>query len=141
VPISDFNAPYILPRVAVAAILARDADGAQAALDALAELGTRGRAVDVDRSTVRAGIAALGGDLETAKVGYRDALAGYRDLGLAWDEALLGLQAVTTVGPADPEVAAWVESSRVILARLGAVPALTQLDAIAASGVPDAVAG
>ena len=27
VPISDFNAPYILPRVAVAAILARDADG------------------------------------------------------------------------------------------------------------------
>ena len=88
-----------------------------------------------------AGIAALGGDLDAARVGYRVALAAYRDLGLAWDEALLGLQAATTVGPADPEVAAWVESSRVILARLGAVPALAQLDAIAASAVPDAVAG
>ena len=69
-------------------------------------------------------------------------LAAYRDLGLAWDEALLGLQAATTVGPADPEVAAWVESSRVILARLGAIPVLGQLDAIAAvRPQPDAVAG
>ena len=136
VPISDFNAPYILPRVAVAAILARDADGAQAALDALAELGTRGRAVDADRSTVRAGIAALGGDLDAARVGYRLGLAAYRDLGLAWDEALLGLQAATTVGPADPEVAAWVESSRVILARLGAIPVLGQLEVIAAAAPP-----
>jgi class 3 adenylate cyclase/tetratricopeptide (TPR) repeat protein len=141
VPMSDFNAPYILPRAGVVAILARDADGAQSTLDALAELGARGRAVDADRATVEAGIAALGGDLDGGRAGYRAALAAYRDLGLAWDEALLGLQAAMTIGPADPEVAAWIESSRAILARLGAVPALARLDALSASGVSDAVAG
>jgi len=43
VELSDFNAPYILPRIAVAAILARDAVGAGAALDRLDRMGTRGR--------------------------------------------------------------------------------------------------
>jgi class 3 adenylate cyclase/tetratricopeptide (TPR) repeat protein len=136
VPMSDLNAPYTLPRVAVAAVLARDPVGARAALDQLAELGTRGRAVDADRTTVEAGIAALAGSRDAARVGYRAGAAAYRDLGLAWDEALLGLQAAATIGPDDPEVAGWVEASRVILARLGAAPVLAQLEAIVASATP-----
>jgi class 3 adenylate cyclase/tetratricopeptide (TPR) repeat protein len=136
VPMSDYNAPYILPRAGVAAILARDPAGAQATLDALRDLGARGRAVDADRVTIGAGIAAQSGDLDGGRAGYRTGLAAYRDLGLAWDEALLGMQAAMTLGPADPEAATWVESSRSILARLGAGPALAQLDAIVASADP-----
>ena len=108
VELSDFNAPYVLPRIAVAAVLARDATGARAALDRLDQLGTRGRAVDADRATVRAGIAALEGDRPAALAGYRTGLAAYRDLGLPWDEALLGLQAGVTLGAAEPEVAEWL---------------------------------
>jgi len=134
VPMSDFNAPYILPRVAVAAILAGDAVSARSALDGLAALGTRGRAVDADRATVEAGMAAHAGEREVAKAGYRAAAAAYRDLGLAWDEALLGLQAASTIGPSDPEVAAWADAARAILTRLRAVPMLRQLDALLAKG-------
>ena len=72
--ISDLNAPYALPRAGRVAILARDPALAQAALDRLAALGTRGRAVDADRTTIRAGLAALAGDLEAARAGYRAAL-------------------------------------------------------------------
>ena len=40
--------------------------------------------------------------------------------GCAWDEARLGLEVAQVLGADDPEVAAWVERSRVVFARLGA---------------------
>ena len=125
--ISDLNAPYALPRAGRAAILARDPGLAQGALDRLAALGTRGRSVDADRATIRAGLAALAGDVDAARSGYRTALAGYRDLGLAWDEALLGLEAAWTLGTGDPDVAAWVDGARAIFLRLQAGPMLDRL--------------
>jgi hypothetical protein len=125
---SDYNTPYLLPRIAVGAILGRDAAGARKALDHMAALGTRGRAVDADVVTLRAGVAALDGDRDAAISGYRAGLAAYRDLGLAWDEALLGLQAVTTLGPDEPEARAAGENARSILARLRAEPVLRYLD-------------
>ncbi len=128
---SDYNAPYLLPRVAAVAILAGDAAGARSALDDLAALGTRGRSIDADRTTVEAGIAALAGDLDAALAGYRTGVAAYRDLGLLWDEALLSMQAARTLGPAAPEVSGWLESGRAILVRLGATPVVDQLDVIA----------
>jgi class 3 adenylate cyclase/tetratricopeptide (TPR) repeat protein len=124
---SDLNAPYALPKAGRSAILARDPASAQAALDQLAALGTRGRAVDADRTTIRAGLAALGGDSDAARAGYRTALAAYRDLGLAWDQALLGLEAAWTLGTSDPEVAAWVDGARAIFLRLQAGPMLDRL--------------
>ncbi len=59
--VSDLNAPYSLPRAGRVAILAGDAASAQAALDRLAAIGTKGRAIDADRAAIRAGLAALGG--------------------------------------------------------------------------------
>ena len=98
------------------------------ALDRLAALGTRGRAIDADRATIRAGLAALAGDRGAALAGYRTAMSAYRDLGLAWDEALLGHEAATTLGTGDVEVAAWVDQARATFARLGAAPMLERLE-------------
>ena len=130
--ISDLNAPYALPRAGRVAILARDPALAQAALDRLAALGTRGRAVDADRATIRAGLAALAGDPEVARAGYRTALVAYRDLGLAWDEALLAQEAAWMLGVADPEIAGWVDAARGTFIRLEAAPMLSLLDQAAA---------
>jgi ATP/maltotriose-dependent transcriptional regulator MalT len=131
VDISDYNAPYVLPRIAVAAVLAGDTAGAAAALDRLDSIGTRGRATDADRATVGAGIAALDGDRAAALAGYRAGVAAYRALGLTWDEALLGLQAAVTLGAEDPEVAGWLASGREILLGLGALTLVEQMDRVA----------
>jgi len=137
--ISDLNAPYALPRAGRVAVLARDPALAQVALDRLAALGTRGRAVDADRSTIRAGLAAMAGDGDAARAGYRTALASYRDLGLAWDEALVGQEAASMLGAGDPEIAGWVETARATLGRLGAAPMLALLEqAVAGAGAPEA---
>jgi hypothetical protein len=136
VPMSDYNVPYILPRVAMASVLARRPDGAAEAIRALIARGTRGRSIDADRATVEAGIAALMGDREAALAGYRVGLAGYRDLSLTWDEALLAMQAATTLGPDEPQVAGWVDEARAILTRLRAAPVLAQLERIVADGTP-----
>ena len=125
---SDLNAPYSLPRAGRVAVLAGDAALAQQALDRLASLGARGRAMDADRATIRAGLAALAGDRAAALAGYRAAATAYRDLGLAFDEALLGVEAARMLGTGEPEVVGWVETARATLARLGALPLLGMLD-------------
>jgi class 3 adenylate cyclase/tetratricopeptide (TPR) repeat protein len=130
---SDYNVPYILPRVAVAWILARRPDRAAEAIEALVARGTRGRSIDADRITVEAGIAALAGDRVAALAGYRTGLAAYRDLSLSVDEAMLAMQAATTLGAEDPEVAGWVDGARAILTRLRATPLLELLDKAAAT--------
>ena len=128
---SDLNAPYALPRAAHASVLAGDAAGARQALAQLDDLGTRGRAVDADRTAIRAGLAALDGDPAAALVGYREAIDAFRDLGLPWDEALAGLSAAMRLGPDAPGVREWVESARATFLRLEAAPFVTHLDSIA----------
>ena len=100
VSMSDYNVPYILPRVAMASILARRPDGAAEAIRALVARGTRGRSIDADRATIEAGIAALAGDREAALAGYRRASPRTATSSLQVDEAFLALQAATTLGRA-----------------------------------------
>jgi len=126
--VSDLNAPYSLPRAGRAAVLGGDAALAQTALDRLAALGSRGRAIEADRTTIRAGLAAIAGDRPAALAGYRTAVTAYRELGLAFDEALLGIEAARMLGVTEPEVAGWVETARSTFARLGAVPLIAALD-------------
>ncbi|HEY4190620.1 MAG TPA: hypothetical protein VGM28_09380, partial [Candidatus Limnocylindrales bacterium] len=132
--VSPLNAPYALPKAGRAAVLAGDAGLAQEALDGLAAIGARGRAMDADRATIRAGLAVLSGDTGTARSGYRTAMAGYRDLGLAWDEALAGLEAAWMLGTGDAELAGWADTARATFGRLGAAPMITLLDAAIARG-------
>ena len=63
---------------------------------------------------------------------YREALRGWRATHAVWDEALTGLDMALLLDPADPEVAAVIESTREILERLGAKPYLERLNAAAA---------
>ena len=88
---SALNAPYVLPRAAGMALLARDATHARLALERMVATGAHGRAIDMDRTAIRAGLAALDGSTQEAIAGFRAAIAGWRDLGLPWDEAMTSL--------------------------------------------------
>jgi hypothetical protein len=137
--LSDLNRPYVLPRAATVAILAGDAEAARSALAQLDALGTRGRAVDADRHAMRAGIAAIEGDVSTALDEYRSAMTVWRALELPWDEALTALSAVTRLGPAAPGVKEWIESARDIYRRLEAAPMLVLLEAAVVRGAGPAL--
>jgi hypothetical protein len=126
---SVLNAPYVLPRVGHAAILAGDAATARLALERLEATVAHGRALDVDRMAIGAGIAALDGRRGEAVAGYRSAIAGWRDLRLPWDEAVTSIEFVRVVGPDEPEAMAAADSARAILEGLGAVRVLAILDA------------
>ena len=126
---SRLNAPYLLPRVAHSALLAGDPATARLALDRLAETGAHGPALDADRMAIEAGLAALEGRDGDAISGYRAAIAGWRDLGLPWDEALTSIEFVRFVGPSEPDAQAAADAARVILERLGAARVVAILEA------------
>jgi tetratricopeptide (TPR) repeat protein len=133
IEISPLNAQYALPRLGQVAVMAGDATTARHALQQIAELGVRGRAVSADVLAINAGISALDGDIQVAQAGYRSAIAAWRDLGLQFDEALTILAAATYLDPADPEVAGWVDAARAIFTKVGARPLLDLLERTVAS--------
>jgi len=118
-----------LPRAARAALWADDAIGARDDLTVMEGSLFHGPVVDSDRRTIRAGIAALEARPGEALLLYREALRSWRDLGLAWDEALCGLDMALLMDPTAPEVRVAAEAAREILVRLGAVPFIARLDA------------
>ena len=66
------------------ALLAGDLEGARQDLDQVDAIERRGRAIDAERKTRRAGVAALAGKPQEALALYRDATNVMRDLGLVW---------------------------------------------------------
>ena len=84
------------------ALLAGDPATAGLALDRLIATGAHGRALDVDRTAIQAGLAALEGRRADAIAGYRSAIAGWRDLGLPWDEAITSIEFVRLLGSDEP---------------------------------------
>ena len=122
-------APQHHPTAARLSLWLGDAPGAAADLEELDAIAAHGPAIDLRRRAIQAGIAALEGREADALGAYREALVQARDLGLAWDEALCGLDMVTLLDPTDPEVLADAERSREILVRLGAKPFIERLDA------------
>src|SRR5205085_8328149 len=111
-----------LPYPARAALWDRDVDAARADLAELDASGVHGPALEADRTTIRAGIAALEGRIGDALGLYRQALRAWRDLGLPWDEALCAIDMATLLDPSESEVRAAAEAGRAILVRLGARP-------------------
>ena len=138
---STLNAPFSLPKAAQMAVLAGDADAAAAALTQLLGTAAHGRAVDIDRTSIRAGLAALAGRRDDAVAGYRSALAGWREMGLPWDEMLTSLAFVTRVGGDEPEARAAATSAREIAERLGARRILALLDQAMGTGSTETVGG
>lgn len=121
--------PVSLARSTRAALWLGDAAAARADLAGVDASGLHGPAIEADRVTLRAGVAALDGRSADALALYRNALQAWRDLGLAWDEALCGVDMATLLDPADPEVRAAADAARDILVRLEAAPFVARLDA------------
>ena len=121
--------PTSVPRAARAALWSGDLAAAIEDVRLIEQSELHGAAFQTDLMTVRAGITTLQGRRADAMSLYRDSLRSWRELGLAWDEALCGLDMVLLLGPDDAEVRAAGEVSREILARLEAVPILARLDA------------
>jgi class 3 adenylate cyclase/predicted ATPase len=132
VPVSEFNIPYVVPRAGRAAVLGGDPVLARRAIELLAGVAPRGRAISADRTAIAAGAAGLDGDRGAALAGYREAWTVFDELGLPWDRALMSIEAASVVGADDPEVAAWVEEGRGILARLGAARMGERLEEVVA---------
>jgi class 3 adenylate cyclase/tetratricopeptide (TPR) repeat protein len=94
---------------------------------------------DARRLTLGAGLSAFDGKRGEALAAYRSAVRAWREIGVAWQEALTGIDMVVTVGPqdADPDV---VQSTRRVLERLGARPYIERLDAVLATKAAPPVA-
>jgi class 3 adenylate cyclase/tetratricopeptide (TPR) repeat protein len=120
--------PDALPLPARAALWDRDAETVRADLAELDASGVHGPALEADRTTIRAGIAALEGRTADALALYREARRAWRDLGLPWDEALCGIDMAVVLDPTEPDVRAAAEAAREVLTRLGAKPFLERLE-------------
>ena len=132
--VTVFFNPLAVPIAARAALWQADLAGASAALALLDAKMYRGRAIGLDKTTIRAGIAALEGRPADALAGYREALRGWRQIGCAWDEALAAIDMATLLAPSDPDSLAEIEWARETLSRLGAKPYFDRLEAALANG-------
>ena len=132
VEISPLVARWVLPFAARAAIWTRDVAGARDDLAAFDAEPTHLATFEADRTTIRAGVAALEGRTADALALYREALRAWREMGLDWDEALCGIDMATLLDPIEPDVRAAAKRSREILVRLEAKPFIERLDAVLA---------
>jgi len=123
------NATEFNYRAARPALWDGDIEAARSDLAALDATGVHGSVIELRRMTVRAGLAALEGRSADALAQYREAMRGWHDVGLAWDEALTGIDMATLLDPSEPEVRAAAEATRQILVRVGAKPYIARLDA------------
>jgi len=92
-----------------------------------------GGASDGDAAALRAGVAALQGDVPASLASYRTALVIYGGLGLRLDVALTGIDMAAFLPGDLPEVVAAAAEARAILADVGAAPLLAHLDALTLS--------
>jgi class 3 adenylate cyclase/tetratricopeptide (TPR) repeat protein len=122
-------APWSHYQAGRTALWVGDESTLRADLAALDASGVHGRIVEVRRSTLAAGLAALEGRPEEAHRHYAEALDGWREARMVWDEALTGIDMATVLDPADPKVRAVAARTREILERLGAKPFIERLDA------------
>lgn len=127
--LSQLNAPAALPIAARAAVWARDAEALRDDLQMMAASNARGRALALRRQALGAAAAGLEGRAEEARKGLLDAQRGLLDSGVAFDAALIGIDAAVVLGSNDPAAIAAAEVARPILERLGAVQFLAMLDA------------
>jgi class 3 adenylate cyclase/tetratricopeptide (TPR) repeat protein len=118
------------------ALWSRDVDTARKDLAAVDATGVHGRVVELRRLTIRAGIAALEGETAEAEALYRDALRGWHEVGLGWDETLTAIDMATLLDASSPDVRSAADAARETLVRLGARPYLERLDAALAK-VPE----
>jgi class 3 adenylate cyclase/tetratricopeptide (TPR) repeat protein len=119
------------------ALWRRDVTAIARLTDRYDRVGIHGQAISAGRSTMRAGLAALEGRDVEARTAYREALEIWRALGLAWEEALTGLDMAMVLDQSQPEVAAAIGRSRETFERLRARPFLDRLASTAPAAIGD----
>jgi hypothetical protein len=112
-----------------AAIWSQDPIGAAEDLAAIHASAMRGPAIELRRTTIRAGITALEGRTAESIALYREARDGWRDVAVPWEEALTGIDMATVLDSLEPEVQTAAARSREILTNLRAAPFLQRLEA------------
>ena len=121
-----------LPLAVRAALWAGETADAREIFARVEPFANRGPAIAYDLVSLRAGIAALEGRRADAIAGYREALRGWRSLGLAFDEAMTVVDLATLLAPTEGEMAEAgpaIEAARETLDRLGARWLIDRLDA------------
>ena len=134
--VTDYFVPISLPVAVRAELWLGRAEAVRELAGRLGRHVSRGRAVALDHLTFEAGIAALEGRRADAVAAYREALRGWRQLGLAFDEAMAALDVALLLAPSEREMTeapAAITAARETLGRLGARPFLARLDAAAAA--------
>jgi hypothetical protein len=111
-----------------AGVMLGDVAKAETALQLHVGTGVHGRLARLDETLIRAGIAALEGRQASAAAAFREALAGYRELGAEWRLVVTGLAMATLLDPATTEVQAAGDVARQIAERLRAGPIVEALD-------------
>ena len=106
----------------------RDAPAARDDLERSEPTTRRGRAIDAERTGIRAGIAAIEGRPAEAMALFRTALEELRDLGADWYEALCTIDVAALLDPSEPELRSAIDRSRRILYRLRAAPFAARLE-------------
>ena len=136
--------PVSLPLAARAALWAGDVSDARDLVAQIEASIVRGQAFGLDLITLRAGVAALEGRRTDAIADYREALRGWRGMGLIFDEALAALDMAILLAPTEREMAETAsvsDAARESLIRIGAQPLLARLDATQAAATDSAPAG
>ncbi|MGZ6339153.1 MAG: AAA family ATPase [Candidatus Limnocylindrales bacterium] len=119
---------YLWVQAARAALWARDGSGAALESAPLEASPLKGPVYHAHRLALRAGVWALEGRIAEALAAYRAVLATWRDLRLPFEEALVGLDMVELLGPAEPDARLAGESARRSLTDLRAKPFLERLE-------------
>jgi hypothetical protein len=130
---TNYFEPITLPLATRATLWAGDAAGAASLVERMDRSVIRGQATELDRTTLRAGVAALEGRRPDAIAGYRDALRGWQGSGLAFEEAMAGLDMAILLAPTEREMGeapGIVQGAREVFAALGARPFLARLDQV-----------
>ncbi len=133
---TDYFRPLAMPLEVRANLWSGDLKATEKVVERFETAGFWGPALELDRMAARAGLAALRGNGPEALAGYREALKGYRGLGLAFDEAAASVDMATLLSSPErdaPDVIAAINMAHDTLTRLGARPFLDQLDNVAAA--------
>jgi len=138
--LDPYNAVSSFGEAALLSTLARDRRLAGECVAALKENGSRASVPVLARRVAEAGIAAMEGRVDAARVALLEAFGDLRDLGAVRTQALTGLVMADLLGQGDPRVRAAIDESRQLFERMGAGLWLARLDAALTTGPADAAA-
>jgi class 3 adenylate cyclase/tetratricopeptide (TPR) repeat protein len=139
--LDDLNAPSCYERAGRAAVWLGDPERAWQVHRAFADLGRVAPFPAAQLLAIEAGALALEGRRDEAVERYQEAARRYREMRLAFDGAVIRLDAARVLGIGTPEGRAAADEARSVFERLAARRLIEQVDALAgtpgASATPD----